>query len=61
MSGKKPPRPRGRPRTLAEGTERREVLLEPEHLAKAARLIEAGHGPTLSDAIRWAIERAPDR
>jgi hypothetical protein len=53
-------RRRGRPSLSKAGgvTLATTVRLTGEHRAKLTLLVEAGHGPTLADAIRYLIEKA---
>lgn len=54
-----PKRGRGRPSIDpgGEGVSIR-VRIAMTHYETLRRLVEEGHGPTLSDAARWAIEQA---
>lgn len=55
-----PKRGRGRPPLDPEyDTVPLRVSIAQRHYLILRRLIDEGHGPTMSDAVRWAIEQAP--
>jgi hypothetical protein len=57
-------RGRGRPRIDPEGGETLQlptVAISLTHFRELRALIDDGHGPTMSDAVRWLLEESARR